>query len=64
MVIEDHESRAFNVLDNNDFLKSAMEVEREIADSKDINTFRGAITQVNRLKSVLEMLHKDYIKMV
>lgn len=64
MVIEDHESRAFNVLDNNDFLKSALEVEREIADQKEINTFRGAITQVNRLKTVLEMLHKDYIKMV
>eukprot|EP00347_Sterkiella_histriomuscorum_P023776 403333428 len=64
MSLEDHESRAFNVLNDNDFMKSAIEVQKEIADQKDITNFRGAMQQVTRLKQVLEKLHKDYIKMV
>lgn len=43
MSIEEHESRAFNVLGDNDFMKSALEVEREISDQKDITSFRGAM---------------------
>lgn len=43
MSVEDHESRAFNVLNDNDFLKSAIEIEKEIKDSKDITNFRAAI---------------------
>ena len=44
MSIEEHESRAFNVLDDNDFMKSAMEVQKEIFDTKDILSYRAAMT--------------------
>lgn len=33
-------------------------------DTKDITNFRSAITQLTKLKSVLEKLHVDYVKMV
>ena len=43
MQLEDYESKQFNVMDGNDFLKSAKEVEKEIFDQKEITTFRQAM---------------------